>query len=317
MTKEEYKEFIESTIYHELGHILGYILANKNANTELGPIKIMKIGNNGNLVTPIKSFYHIESNINEDIPRLKKETQNIERTIAWFIEVILGCSLQTIFEHKQFKTCFGLKLDGGRDFKNISDLKLGSSFKWNIQEIYELQKELENILIKRNITDSLKKQADKILDKLLNDEYIQVVFTEENIKPLIAELEELISPEFYNEYCLLIKKYKEIFTKVYDLKCEILLYPNDDRNLKYISGHSFRFNINGIGKKMEGVIRFIHKEIAKSGDNFMAEILFDNQKLLENHLSKMMKIEIFNDSKCVGIATVMGIINKDLEFAST
>ena len=148
MNKEEYREFIESTVYHELGHVLGYVLANKKPETALGPIKIIRIGEL-NLVTPIKSFYHIETDINQDIPRLKEATENIERTIAWFIEVILGCSLQTIFEEIPFKMCFAPKLDGGLDFKNISNLKLGSSFRWNIQEIYELQNDLEKILIKK------------------------------------------------------------------------------------------------------------------------------------------------------------------------
>jgi len=317
MTREEKKEYIESTIYHELGHVLGYILANKNVKTDLGTIKILKIGFNGNLVTPNKSYYHIENNIFDDKPRLIEATKNIERTISWFIEVILGCTLQTIFEQKQFKTCFAPKLDGGLDFKNISNLKLGSSLRWNIQEIYELQNELESIIVKRNIITSLKKPVDEILHEILNDEYNQVVFTTENIKPIISQLEKLISHDFYGDYYKLIKKYKEIFTKKYDLKCEILLNHIKKGKIEYNSGQYFRFKFEGISEEVNGVIRFIHREIVKPGDNFRADILFNNQKLLQNYLNRLMKFEIMDGSRCIGTATIMNVINEDLEIAST
>ena len=94
---EKHIEDGKGTIYHELGHVFGYCLSNKSSKTSLGEIEKIEIGVLNNCVSPKKTFYHI-SDLLVEREIILKNTSFINRTFAWFIEVISGCTFQILFE---------------------------------------------------------------------------------------------------------------------------------------------------------------------------------------------------------------------------
>jgi len=317
MTIQETSKFIESTVYHELGHVTGYALANKKIITKLGKIKYLEIGLKRNLITPSVTYYHIEHNITESTPRLQEATTNIKRTIAWFIEVLFGCTLQTIFEKTEFKLCFGQhkNFNGSLDYNNISNLRLVSQFKWNIQEIYDLQKDLEEIIYNEKYIHSIKPIVKNILNQIEIAESHQVIFSPEQILLLETEIDNLISSNFVKNYELLIEKHTQVFTRKEDLKVEINFRRLTSKVYEFKSGENFQFNFEGVTDNVDGKIRLIHKDVANPGDSLIANILFNDPNKLLGKLKSQMKFNFSQYSGMIGNGSIMKISNKDLELA--
>lgn len=112
----------QGMFYHELGHLFSYYLANRTECTKLGKVEKFEVGLEMNRVRPSEKIYHFEQtkSVREIITL---NTQNVDRTIAWFIEVIAGCTFQCCFEAKDFKLCFGGESGkiGATDFFNLSN----------------------------------------------------------------------------------------------------------------------------------------------------------------------------------------------------
>jgi hypothetical protein len=202
----------QGTIYHELGHLIAYCLSNRNAKTALGEILSFEVGFKLNRVAPKQRIYHVE-NILLQREEIKSNTSNIERTVAWFIEVIAGCTFQVVFEKKDFNLCFGNnpKMTGYIDLSNLSVIRNISYFRWTFDDIYSLQKDLQTIIEKYNVVENLNVMVENLKLQLLKSENNQLEFRNNDLKNIEIEVEKLIGAELEIEYFSLIEKFKKIF----------------------------------------------------------------------------------------------------------
>lgn len=198
----------KSAIYHELGHVLGYILSNKSNITALGPIKSLEIGINKSCVTPINRIYHID-NFSKERKIITENTLNFDRTTAWFIEVILGCTLECCFLRHEFKDCFyETNGSGNVDFNNMVAIRSISSFKLSFDNIDEMQ-----ILLKVKIeSEGLISKFSAIVDEILKELYLndkrQLHYEGEKLYTIINKINTKISEDFYLDYLELIANFK-------------------------------------------------------------------------------------------------------------
>ncbi|WP_282018158.1 hypothetical protein [Salegentibacter mishustinae] len=208
MTIEEKIDSGQGVIYHELGHLFAYYLANQNSNTKLGKVQKLEIGFLMNRVVPEDRLYHFEQS-EEDRQKVKQNTRNIDRTIAWFIENIAGCTFQTIFEKVKFENCFKGKL-GEIDFGNLSAIRKFSAFNWDFHQLYDLQNDLEKLLIQHQIIEKFKPLVNHIKKKLFQSTEQQLTFENEKLEDLTSAFQDIINTNFQSEYLDIISKYKKI-----------------------------------------------------------------------------------------------------------
>lgn len=207
MKNQERIEDGQYTIYHELGHVFGYCLSYRVDSTNLGRIKQVAIGLQENRIMPLDVLYHFDSSDGNHI-QVQENTKNVSRTIAWFIEVILGCTFQTLFVGKEFKDCFSVSSNHGNiDYNNIMRLRNYSSFQYTIEDIYDLQSDVEAVLIKYNIIASFVDIANDIKQTLLNDISNQIFIRNAKLDNLLSSINKLISPEILTDYKNILNKY--------------------------------------------------------------------------------------------------------------
>ena len=208
MTLKEKIDSGQGVIYHELGHLFGYFLANQNSNTKLGKVQKLEIGLLMNRVVPESRLYHFKQT-EEDRQKVKQNTRNIERTISWFIENIAGCTFQTLFQKVKFEYCFKGKL-GIIDLSNLSAIRPFSAFNWNFHQLYDLQTDFETLLIQHEIVEKFEPLVNRIKEKLLQSEKQQLIFENEELEDLSSNFEEIIDTNFQSDYLELIYKYKNM-----------------------------------------------------------------------------------------------------------
>ncbi|RDI14505.1 hypothetical protein [Flavobacterium sp. AG291] len=202
----------KDTVYHELGHLLGYCLSNKFNITDLGEVELIQIGLNINSVNPKKHFYNIK-NFFDQRNEIFENTSNIDRTLAWFIEVVSGCTFQIIYENTNFKNCFGAedyKIES-IDFNNLNVIRNISFFKWTFDDIYSLQSDYQNLIERFNIVPLLQPLVEKLIENIKNSADNQLLIKGDELKYIIIEINSFLTEEFINEYFELIKKYKSKF----------------------------------------------------------------------------------------------------------
>ncbi|WP_294311519.1 hypothetical protein [uncultured Chryseobacterium sp.] len=192
-------------IYHEVGHIFGYCLANQDENLYLGDIDLFCIGFEKNYVGCNSSLYHFEGN--EGKTKIKDNTKNFERTVAWIIEVVSGCTFQTLFEMCNFSKCFGPEdgKSGQIDASNIIAVKAYSTFKFTYNTILKIQSEYEKLLIKYKIIDQVYPIINDIKDKISRSPMFQINFNKDEIETYVNKCNEIITSEFYLDYQKLLK----------------------------------------------------------------------------------------------------------------
>lgn len=200
--KDEINSF-KKVIYHELGHVLGYILSNKSNITKLGPIKSIEIGAERNCVTPLYLIYH-----SDDKETIKTNTRNIDRTIAWFIEVILGCTLECCFSSYDFKDCYNEKNNGRFDFTNMASIRTSSSFIWQFEDVYKMQILLQAKIKEYNILSEISPIVDTLLNEICLNETNQLQILGDELEKIYINIEEKISKDFYSDYLNLISNFK-------------------------------------------------------------------------------------------------------------
>lgn len=198
----------QGLIYHELGHVFGYCLSNQFSSFSLGRIKLLEIGTS-NCVTPKNTIYHFENPLKQK-DDVFTNTSNIERTFAWFIEVISGCTFQSIFENRKFKDCFVPKNSSDRfqDFCNMSVIRNFSAFSWTFDNIYKLQSDYQKILKQNNIIPLISPIVDELKITLKNHPRNQLEFYGDELEKLVNEIDILIPIVVIKEYYDLIQKYK-------------------------------------------------------------------------------------------------------------
>ncbi|MCT3945706.1 hypothetical protein HZQ28_12420 [Elizabethkingia anophelis] len=208
MNKIAFVEGGIKTIYHEIGHIFGYCLANQKSNTYLGEIVEFSIGREKSCVGVENSYYHLHNVITEK-ERILNNTKNKARTIAWFIEVISGCTFQTLFENKDFNLCFGYESSkgGNNDYSNILIITSLCSFKFNMHDIFDLQEKYSHIIRNYNLINQLQPIISEIKTELIASDNIQVNFGQQRINYFYDYCKNLITQELYNEYEKLIVEF--------------------------------------------------------------------------------------------------------------
>lgn len=202
----------QGVIYHELGHLFAYLLANKNIRTNLGKVKRFETGFIYNRVTPMEKYYHSD-NISKDKNEIAEATLKTERTLAWFVEVIAGCTFQCSFEQIEFNHCFGPQKEkiGSLDFGNLNVIRNLSSFEWKFCHINLIQKDFEDIIEKYQIINKLEPIVSQIKKCLLHSSENQIYYENEELNNLTQKLDELITTEIINDYLKLIEKYYTVF----------------------------------------------------------------------------------------------------------
>jgi len=317
MNIDNHIEFIKSTVFHELGHLTGYCLANKFVSTKLGNVKSFEIGFLKNCVVPESSFYHIELDLLKEMDRLKNATKNVPRTVAWFVEVIFGCTFQSIIEKKPFQNCFGFgqNFDGHIDFSNLSIVRNVSNFMWNFDEIYELQSEIEKSLIDENFVQNLEPIANTLLEKIREKHSNQIHLNQSEMKELVEKIDKNISEKLITEYKRIIDKYSFRFSTEPDFVAELKYRkPDESGNSKSVkSGYktSFKFDFSEI--QTLGSQRFIRRNFAQTGETVLAEIKIDSTDFLKKNLKNGAMFDFREGSNIIGFGKIIKILNKDLE----
>ncbi|MNJ86025.1 hypothetical protein D3C87_35070 [compost metagenome] len=196
----------QGVIYHELGHLIGYILADKNPVTTLGNVAKFEVGIKINRVLPKTTLYHFE-NSSEEWDRVFENTKNYERTLAWFIEVVSGCTMQSLFENCDFNDCFGYEPKiGSVDYANICAIQGILSFEFTFDLIYSLQEEIKNLFIKYDLLEKLKPVVSNVKEYIINSSDHQVYLEEQELSQLIDTVDNLLEFPFVGEYFNIIKK---------------------------------------------------------------------------------------------------------------
>lgn len=211
MTKLETIENGIGSIYHEVGHVFGYCLANQNSSTYLGEITEFSIGIIKSCVGVENSFYHFKD-LKLERDRIYSNTSNRERTVAWFLEVISGCTFQAYFEKKDFQLCFGPEENkgGNNDFYNISAIRQISNLKFNFEDIYTLQNKYLQLIMKHDLIEKFLPLITGIKNELLESDSIQINYEKDRIIYYFNQCKELISDELYEDYRIIIDEFQII-----------------------------------------------------------------------------------------------------------
>ena len=209
LIKEQIARHGQNTICHELGHVIGYCLSFSQSNTNLGNILHVRIGSSINEVVPLNNSFHVaQINENEDLERkIRENITKKELVIAWFIEVLLGCTFQSLYEKKDFEKCFDEKGLGKKDLENINDFLEFSELKVDIKFLLAIQKDLVQIIEYYKIIESLDPLIEEIVEDLIESNTVQLIFKSDNLDLLIEKLNRIISTEFLGDYIKIVNKY--------------------------------------------------------------------------------------------------------------
>ncbi|WP_100616419.1 EF-Tu C-terminal domain-related protein [Confluentibacter citreus] len=317
MNIEQKLEYIKSTVFHELGHLTGYCLASKYEETDLGNVKSFEIGFPKNIVVPTKSFYHIELDLLKEQDRIKKETENIPRTVAWFIEVISGCTFQSIVEKKHFKSCFGFgnNFDGHLDFSNLAIVRNVSSFNWNFDELHELQNEFLKTLIDHSFVQNLEPIVQELLNRIRLAPLLQLKLNPSEIENLTNQIHNSIPKKLLNDYKEIVDKYTFVFSRKADFIAELKYRTTEEggRTTNAKSGYrpTIKFDFSDI--QTSGSQRFMNRNFAIPGQTVVAEIRVASTDFLKNKLEEGTAFDFREGSRIIGFGKVIKVVNQNLE----
>lgn len=201
-------------VYHEMGHFIGYYLSNQSSETSLGQVDKIELGLLNNCTFAKIKHFHVE-NILVESKRILEDTSNIERTVAWFVEVISGCTFQILFEKKEFNNCFGVDPNkiGSVDFNNLSVIRNVSFFNWSFNDIHEIQKDYQKIIEKDMLILKVKPIVDKYLKEIDKNQDHQIQIKDSQLRELYSNIDGLINKKIIDSYLKIIEKYKLKFKK--------------------------------------------------------------------------------------------------------
>ena len=209
------------TCYHELGHIVGYILSESDTESSLGGIKRLTLSFNINSVSGNESLYNIptkEYNPQESISTVRMlisgRTRNIKRTLSYFIEVMSGCIFESMIRGVHIESCFSAKGNGKKDINNMASIRSISHFDWTFKEMNQLAAELRTLYEKYNILQRLEPIATELTERVNNStEPCQMVtFENEALENLLKKvLKEIQIPAFIKGYLLLLHNYTQYY----------------------------------------------------------------------------------------------------------
>jgi len=225
MITKKTRQFFEErkgVFYHEVGHLLGYVLSNTDQSTDLGEVLSLEIGLEKACVTPKLKYYHFNKN-EEERRRVRENTKNIPRTIAWYVEVILGCSFQCVYESQNFYDCFGLeKLSDGRykngysDCSNISAVNNISAYRYDRQFFYSLKDSVDEFIKKNQLVDKLETVVNTIIEKNFNSNNYQLSYEGRDLRILKDAIFLILEEDNIFEYHKIILYHTNLLIQIKD-----------------------------------------------------------------------------------------------------
>lgn len=194
---------LKETVYHEFGHVIVYILSNKNADTYLGNIKQLVIGEFKNFISPDQNLYYHKPT--EPDSHIYENSKNIRRSICWIILQFSGCLFESHYDKIDFDKLFCSQwgCNGKKDFDNLRNFRHKSSFKITDDYISKLIIMFTELLEKHDIFE----KTDDYLETFLknNGESNHFPFDSEDIEILLDQMKEkIVSTELENDFKMLI-----------------------------------------------------------------------------------------------------------------
>ncbi|SHF01411.1 hypothetical protein [Chryseobacterium sp. OV279] len=194
---------IKETIFHEFGHLLVYIVANKNSETHIGNVKTVQIGLNKNKITPDINLYYFDP-MQQNL-HIFNNSKNINRTIYWVILQFSGCLFESIYDDIDFNKLFCSRVEchGKTDFDNIYYFNIKSFFKITDTDIERIKSNYLEILYRHNIFEKTEKYLEHFLT--IHGSNPQLGFDSDDIETLLEEMEQwIISNEFISDFNWLV-----------------------------------------------------------------------------------------------------------------
>jgi hypothetical protein len=208
---------MESTVFHELGHIVGFIFANKTEETHLGEfeLELGVIDGSDNSkkyrVVTLSDIYSADCLTQESINRVNESTKNIKRTTAYIVKGLLGAVFQAIKDGKSFEEIFTPAGSAGKDFINLGVLRRISVFKWDNEELNQIGVQLKATFEKHNIEDLLGNITQKLTQKTIPEGSLTLSGNE--IEKLTREIQNALTEKLYEDWKRIIEKWESAFTQ--------------------------------------------------------------------------------------------------------
>lgn len=198
---------IDLIIFHELGHVVGYMFANRSQDTNLGKYKLT-LGENNNVESFFNPYLISDQNSWENVT---ESTRNTKRTIAYIIKGLLGSVFQSLYTGDAFKDI--LHQNGRNDFSNIKTLRSLSFFKWTTNEVEEIGNELVSAFSNCNLKQDLEDIVTDLSNRINQISETPSLYTIDFLE--VTDLEEEISLKtdtaLYNKYLLILEKWTTYF----------------------------------------------------------------------------------------------------------
>lgn len=180
---------IKEVIFHELGHVLVYILANSNEETYICEINFITLGYK-NAVVPKENLYYYE--VLKPHDHIYENSLKVKRTLCWIILQFAGCVFESYFEKSEFDNCFCSKRDcsGKKDFDNLYYFKRFAAIKIDDKDIERLRKRYFDFLIHHNLFEKCITYLNHFLSVFDSNEGICLLA--EDIEILTSEIKDMV-----------------------------------------------------------------------------------------------------------------------------
>lgn len=184
---------IKEIIYHELGHVLVYLLANANEETYLASIKFVSIGCRNNVVVPSENLYYYE--IGKSSVHIAENSINIKRTLCWIILQFSGCLFESYYENSEFYKCFCSKKEssGQKDYDNLFYFRHYSSIKFSDEDFERLKSKYTQFLENNHIYEKMCSYLEDLLGVFGSNP--AVLFAGEDLEILVDQITERVLNE--------------------------------------------------------------------------------------------------------------------------
>lgn len=195
---------IKETIFHEFGHLLIYIVANKKAKNHIGNVKTVQIGLYKNKICPDVNLYYFE--LGKPNLQIFENSKNTDRTLYWILLQLSGCLFESIYNKVEFNHLFCCKWEchGKTDYDNLYYFNIKSFFKINDSDIERLKINYLAILYKHSVFEKTNTYLEHFLTIFGQND--QLALDHDDIEMLLEEMEQwIISDEFIVDINIMIE----------------------------------------------------------------------------------------------------------------
>lgn len=205
---------IEISIFHELGHVLGFVFANRHPQTFLGDFELsLECSCRHNKVIPLSDLYRLsEASGAEEWRRIGEATTNIKRTTAYLTKGILGSVFHSVIEGTNFEDVFSPNGNGKRDLSNISGLNSLSTFKWSYtKDLVPMGLELIVLAKQHNLLRELLPIVKSLAEEVEEKKCLHL--KDERILKLVSDMEQVLPLSLFKDMDTFLEKWKVAFEK--------------------------------------------------------------------------------------------------------